>query len=717
MSEHAEESQETNKSLSKPEGKVYVSLGPPERAESVASLQSDQSKDELVQFKDEETLPRCRNESSPAVEALDKFKSNLKLKFLCLNEGPTNEFSQTPLSKIFTDLYITDSGSDELTTEHEFRQIEATSSAVHVLLGVYTKLFKEEVGLSQKKVYYFVHLSVQEHLAALYVHLTFMKDNRNILDQSRLPRLLSQKELTLSDLHRCAVHKALKDKNGHLDLLRLALRFQKFPKVVSRLSLVILRVLVWHSTKTTEAGVSESNNTEEITVYIKKKIQRNLPAEKFINLFHCLNELNDRSLIQEVQNYLNSGEIKRSTLSSSQWSAVVFVLLTSRTELEEFDLNSYAGANKSLEEHVFQKLVPVFKASRNVQLNCCNLTNRSCAALASAISSGSSLLRELNLSWNDLQDSGVKQLSSGLGNPHCKLEKLKLAHCGFGSEGCHALASALISNPFHLMELDLAKNDLGDSGVKQLAAVLENPQCSLKVLGLRYCGFTDEGCSALVSALKSNPSHLIELNMSGNQIDTGLKKLSALKDDPHYRLQKVTLCCCNLTNRSCVALASVISSSTSSLRELSLSWNDLLDSGVKQIATGLSNPHCKLEKLKLVHCGFGREGCRALASALISNPFHLMGLDLAKNDLGDSGVKQLCAILGHPLCTIKALRLAHCEVKDKGCAALASALKSNPSALKELGLSENKLGDSGVKQLARALESPLCTLHTLRSYS
>uniref|UniRef100_A0A8C2KCR4 Uncharacterized protein n=1 Tax=Cyprinus carpio TaxID=7962 RepID=A0A8C2KCR4_CYPCA len=80
-------------------------------------------------------------------------------------------------------------------------------------------------------------------------------------------------------------------------------------------------------------------------------------------------------------------------------------------------------------------------------------------------------------------------------------------------------------------------NKLGDS-VKLLSNVLKNPDCKLEKLWLNDCGITDEGCSALTSALRSNPSHLRELDLSGNKLgDSGVKLLSDLKDDPHYKLE------------------------------------------------------------------------------------------------------------------------------------------------------------------------------------
>ncbi|XP_071029874.1 ribonuclease inhibitor-like [Oncorhynchus clarkii lewisi] len=112
----------------------------------------------------------------------------------------------------------------------------------------------------------------------------------------------------------------------------------------------------------------------------------------------------------------------------------------------------------------------------------CGVTEEGCDSLVSALRSNPSHLRELNLSNNDLKDSGVKLLSAGLGNPHCKLETLRLSGCLVTEEGCASLVSALRSNPSHLRELDLSYNHPGDSGVRLLSAGLEEPHCRLEKL-------------------------------------------------------------------------------------------------------------------------------------------------------------------------------------------------------------------------------------------
>ncbi|XP_016115374.1 NACHT, LRR and PYD domains-containing protein 12-like [Sinocyclocheilus grahami] len=590
--------------------------------------------------------------------------------------------------------------------EEDLRECGIDETEASVYSGLCTQIFREELGLYQGKVFCFVHLSIQEHLAALYVLLSFLLDKRDVLNEN-----LSSKHAheitchTISDLHQRAVDKALQSKNGHLDLF---LRFLLGLSLESNQKL--MKGLLTH--------IGNISYNEEKTVeYIKIKIRVNPSPEKSINLFHCLNELGDQSLVSEVQKYLRSGGLSSARLSSSQWSAVVFVLLTSE-QLDEFDLSKYIS-NKYKENHmtpdeVLLKLLPVVEASRSAELRDCGVTAEGCTALSSALRSNSSQLRELNLPGNKVGDAGVKLISDALKDPRCKLETLRLSDCRVTSKGCAALSSALRSNSSQLRELRLSENYVGDRGLTLISDALKDPRCELEKLRLRDCGVTDEGCAALSSALRSNPSQLRELSLSGNKVgDAGVKLISDALKDPRCELEILWLWDCGVTDEGCAALSSALRSNPSQLRELSLSGNNVGDAGVKLLSDALKDPSCKLEILWLRDCGVTDEGCAALSSALRSNPSQLRELSLSGNKVGDAGVKLISDALKDPRCELEILWLWDCGVTDEGCAALSSALRSNPSQLRELSLSGNNVGDAGVKLLSDALKDPSCKLEIL----
>ncbi|XP_024116815.1 NLR family CARD domain-containing protein 3, partial [Oryzias melastigma] len=469
--------------------------------------------------------------------------------------------------------------------------------AASVYSGVFTQIFREERGLYQDKVFCFIHLSVQEFLAALHVHLTFINSGTNLMKQKRKSKIFKLKQ---SISFKSAVNAALQSANGHLDLF---LRFLLGLSLQTNKSLLQgLLTQTGSSSQTnqsllcgllTQTGSSSQTNQETVQ-FIKEKISENLSAEKSINLFHCLNELNDGSLVKGIQQFLRSGRLSTDKLSPAQWSALVFILLSSEEDLEEFDLQKYSRSEEAL-----LRLLPVIKASNKSLLDHCDLSERSCAALSSVLSSQSSRLRDLDLSLNNVQDSGVNLLSAGLASPHCKLESLRLRGCSLSEISCKILGAVLKNNPSRVTELDLSLNNIQDSGFLHLRGFLESPDCRLQTLRLKYCSLSEISCEELGLVLKINPSRLTDLDLSYNNIqDSGFLHLRGFLESPDCRLQTLRLENCSLSKISCAALVTTLNLNPSHLKELDLRMNSLQSSDVQQLQDLVESPNFKLQTLR-----------------------------------------------------------------------------------------------------------------------
>ncbi|XP_070986919.1 protein NLRC3-like isoform X1 [Oncorhynchus clarkii lewisi] len=544
--------------------------------------------------------------------------------------------------------------------------------------GLCTEIFKQEDGLYCEKVYCFVHFTIQEYFAALYLLYCYTTDNLCVLEsflhkgfveedleegsaalfgdngdhsdasqsdesgeslESTIEENLTLKEepeehsesfnddeaeevsgsesseLVLHEkpsfhvLLKSALRNALQSVNGHLDLM---LRF------LLGLSLDSNQRLLQDLLSETE---SYADSVEETKFYIKEQLRLHNSPERSINLVYCLAEINDNTLTEEVEAYLRSGNRGGTKLSPAKCTTLATVLM-SREILDEFDLKKFNTCEEGR-----KRLIPLIKYCRNALLAGCNLTERSWGVVASAIKS-TNLLRKLDLSYNDLQHSRMDLLCDGLCSQSCKLKILRLNQCNLTMECCSALESALGLTSSHLRELDLGGNDLQDSGVKLLSAGLQK----LETLMMSSCGITEEGCASLASALRSNPSYL---------------------------------------------------------RTLVLCDNNLHNSGVKLLSAGLGSKHCELETLRLSGCLVSMEGCDSLASALRSNPSHLRELDLSYNHPGDRGVRLLSDVLGDPLFILNVEHNEECYLKP-GLKKYACALTLDPNtAHKTLSLSNN----------------------------
>uniref|UniRef100_A0A3B4TT42 Uncharacterized LOC111231189 n=1 Tax=Seriola dumerili TaxID=41447 RepID=A0A3B4TT42_SERDU len=480
--------------------------------------------------------------------------------------------------------------------------LDVTEASVYS--GVCTEVFKRESVIFQKTIYCFVHLSIQEFLAAVYMFHCYTNRNTEVLkaflgkdykhsDSNsksslwKISKIFGNKDSrhpSLDVFLRRAMEKSLESNNGHLDL---------FVRFLHGLSL--------ESNQRILGGLlGQTKNSPEITqraiTNLKKMNRDDISPDRSINIFHCLMEMNDHSIQQEIQEFLRSENRSEKELSEIHCSALAYMLQMSEEVLDELDPKKY---NTSLEGQ--RRLIPAVRNCRKAQLADCGLSETHCEIVASALKSSPSLLRELDLRRNSLWDSGIKQLSAGLESPNCRLEILRLSGCNMSEISYSSLISALKSNPSQLRELELRGNlDLQDSGVKELCGFLGSPDCRLKTLRLRCCFLSAISCASLVSALKSNPSHLRELELSRNNLqDSGVKELCGCLKNPDCRLETLRLSDCNLSAISCASLVSALKSNPSHLRELELSGNNLQDSELYELCDLVESPHCRLETLRV----------------------------------------------------------------------------------------------------------------------
>ncbi|KAL4008328.1 hypothetical protein ACER0C_002180 [Sarotherodon galilaeus] len=407
--------------------------------------------------------------------------------------------------------------------------LDVTEASVYS--GVCTEIFKRESVIFQKPVYCFVHLSVQEFLAAVYMFHCHTNRKTEVVEDFLGN---SYWKSSLYDFLKRVMFKSIQSKNGHLDL---------FVRFLHGLCLESNQRLLEGLLGQTEIS---PETIQTVTKNLKKLNRDETSPDRSINMFHCLMEMNDLSLFQEIQEFLKS-ENRSEKLSEIQCSALAFMLQMSEEVLDEFDLQKYNTSERGR-----QRLIPAVRNCRKARLSHCDLSERSCEAIFSGLSSQSSNLRELDLSNNNLKDSGVKLLSKGM--THGTLETLSLSGCLITEEGCTSLASALSSNPSHLRELDLSYNHPGDSGMKLLSAGLKDPGWRLDTLrvepaGVQWLrpGLRKYSCQLTIDTNTVNTKLQLSDN---NRTVTHVKEVQSYPDHPdRFDVREQLLCRNGLTGR------------------------------------------------------------------------------------------------------------------------------------------------------------------------
>ncbi|XP_043093113.1 NACHT, LRR and PYD domains-containing protein 3-like isoform X2 [Puntigrus tetrazona] len=471
--------------------------------------------------------------------------------------------------------------------------------------GMIAEIFKREHRLHKAKVFCFVHLSVQEFLAAVHVFICYLNKNMQELqfffDEPK-------ENVTLEELLQKAIDKAMKSQRGHLDLF---LRFLMGISLESSQNL--LKGLITHPEDTTEC-------IKKVTECIKQEQNMyNISDEALVNLFYCLLELKDNSLYEEIQSYLSSDEHPGRDLSSSMCTVLTYILLISEKVLDEFNPKRFTSSSFN-----YTRLIPAVRCCRKAhRFDGCGFDETCCETVSSALQSSNSHLKELDLSSNHLQDSGVQLIYDGLMSSHCRLNILRLCGCNLTSQSCESLSLALQSSNNILRELDLRYNDLQDSGGMILSEGPKNPNSKLEILRLSICNLTAQSCGSLSSVLQSSNSVLKELDLSNNDLqDSGVKLLSEGLKSPNSKLAILRLSGCMVTEEGCNYLSSALSFNPSHLRELDLSYNHPGDSGVRLLSEKLEDPNCSLNTLNIDHGGESRitEGLKKYACFLTLDP-------------------------------------------------------------------------------------------------
>ncbi|XP_073681895.1 protein NLRC3-like isoform X2 [Garra rufa] len=380
--------------------------------------------------------------------------------------------------------------------EEDLKKYKISVDEANQYPGVITCVSERKFGSNWKKLFSFVHLSVQEFFAAMFAFQEFLSGNQDSLE---LRSATKRKNSNLCDFFKNLIDEALESKNGHLDL---------FNSFVFGISCDSSRELLEEFLTSTRS--SSSDDHRKVAKYIKTLRRKGLSSERCIGLVRCLVELKNPSLLESMIALERSH--CHTILTPFQCSLLAYQFVMSDTKHEEFDLRKY-----DINSDGFQRFSPAITCFRKALLKGSSITEQHCEILKRYLTSPNSHLTHLHLSHNGLGLSALEHLSTALCDLNCQIEILNLSHNNFQSQDMEQIRKVLSGENLNLRVLDLSDNPLQDSGVKILSDGLQSPNCHLQVLKLSGCQI-QEGVYQLLSSLKVNSSYLRELDLRYNDL-------------------------------------------------------------------------------------------------------------------------------------------------------------------------------------------------------
>ncbi|XP_052459844.1 uncharacterized protein LOC128017649 isoform X14 [Carassius gibelio] len=584
--------------------------------------------------------------------------------------------------------------------------IDVTDASVYS--GICTEIFKQESVIHQRKVYSFIHLSVQEFLAAFYLLYCCLTKNQKTLHEFRSYRDDSdsdeENKKTLDEFRSYGDDSDSDEENKKtLDEFRsygddsdsdeenkkTLDEFRSYgddsdSDEENKKTLDEFRSYRDDSDSDEEnkktldefrsygddsdSDEDSESDSDKVSLYdlLTSAVDKSLKSKNgrldlFLRFLLGVSLESNQRLLQDLLTHTeNSSEtisrttqyIKERIKDEDDDDDDLLMVKRGHPLSADQSINLFLCLLEVKDQTLFREIQEFVKSDKHSE----KLSAAHCSTISYMLQMSEETLDELNLMKYNTPAEGRRRLIPAV----IKCRKALFSGSGLSEQHCEIVSSALQSSNCVLRELDLRNNDLQDSGVKFISDGLKSPNCQLQILSLAGCNLTAQCCERLSSALQSSNCVLRELDLRNNDLqDSGVEFISDGLKSPNCQLQILSLAGCNLTAQCCERLSSALQSSNCVLRELDLRNNDLQDSGVKFISDGRKSPNCQLQILRLSGCMVTEEGCGYLSSALSSNPSHLRELDLSYNHPGQSGVQLLKHKLQDPNYKLEILNVDH----------------------------------------------------------